>query len=83
MCGDDRCEVEEGEDCSVCPRDCGTCPLKTWQIALIVTAAAVILIGVLSLVCVSSQDSIFHIASLEHPQEDFFHVQYVMYMFIF
>ena len=53
VCGDDKCEMEEGEDCSVCPKDCGTCPLKAWQIALIVTTAVLIIIGVLILIGVS------------------------------
>ncbi|XP_045157129.2 atrial natriuretic peptide receptor 1-like [Mercenaria mercenaria] len=34
-CGDNVCETDEGEDCESCPKDCGKCPLKAWQLALI------------------------------------------------
>ncbi|XP_071147062.1 atrial natriuretic peptide receptor 1-like [Mytilus edulis] len=34
-CGDGTCAT--GEDCETCPKDCGSCPLKSWAIALIVT----------------------------------------------
>ncbi|KAJ8305902.1 hypothetical protein KUTeg_016447 [Tegillarca granosa] len=43
VCGDSKCETSEGETCSVCPADCGRCPLKAWEIALIVVFAALIL----------------------------------------
>lgn len=45
-CGNDICETEDGEDCSVCPADCGTCPFEmaAWQIAL-VAIGAIILVG--------------------------------------
>lgn len=35
VCGDDLCEDYEGEDCSNCPADCGTCPLPIYAVALI------------------------------------------------
>ncbi|WAR24227.1 ANPRA-like protein [Mya arenaria] len=34
-CGNGDCESDEGEDCESCPKDCGKCPLKAWQIGLI------------------------------------------------
>ena len=52
VCGDGNCEETEGEDCSTCPSDCGSCPLAVWQIALIAVfafifvAVIVIVIGV-------------------------------------
>ena len=44
VCGDSNCETVEGENCETCPKDCGKCPLKTWEIALI-AAAGVIFVG--------------------------------------
>ncbi|XP_069127745.1 atrial natriuretic peptide receptor 2-like [Argopecten irradians] len=47
-CGNGACETEDGEDCETCPKDCGTCPLKDWQIALIATAGILILLAAIS-----------------------------------
>ncbi|XP_055956234.1 atrial natriuretic peptide receptor 2 [Patella vulgata] len=44
ICGDGRCELSEGEECSSCPKDCAECPLEDWEIALIVTFIMIILI---------------------------------------
>ncbi|ELU11951.1 hypothetical protein CAPTEDRAFT_165186 [Capitella teleta] len=43
-CGNNICETEDGEDCSVCPADCGKCPFKleTWQLTLIIIGALVL-----------------------------------------
>ena len=49
-CGDGKCEDLEGENCDVCPADCGNCPLEAWQLALIGVGVALVLgaaIGVL------------------------------------
>lgn len=40
-CGDGTCELSDGEDCESCPKDCGKCPLKAWEIALIVIFLAI------------------------------------------
>ncbi|XP_045159453.1 atrial natriuretic peptide receptor 1-like [Mercenaria mercenaria] len=47
VCGDGKCETTEGEDCEVCPKDCGRCPLKAWEIALI-AVAGVVFIGTIA-----------------------------------
>ncbi|CAH1772446.1 unnamed protein product [Owenia fusiformis] len=44
VCGDENCETIEGEDCETCPKDCGRCPLQTWEIALIVVAILIVFI---------------------------------------
>ncbi|XP_052256190.1 speract receptor-like isoform X4 [Dreissena polymorpha] len=36
VCGDTICELELLETCDTCPMDCGRCPLRAWQIGLIV-----------------------------------------------
>lgn len=43
------CESDDGEDCSVCPKDCGTCPLEDWHYGLITASILFIfiLIGVI------------------------------------
>ncbi|KAL4236675.1 hypothetical protein ACF0H5_005059 [Mactra antiquata] len=46
-CGDDVCEDNEGEDCETCPKDCGKCPLKAWQLALIGAAGFLIVTGLI------------------------------------
>lgn len=51
ICGDNLCEKEES--CSTCPKDCGKCPLKAYQIALIVLGAGIILSAFLSVIGVS------------------------------
>lgn len=47
VCGDSKCETVEGESCETCPADCGKCPLKVWEISLIVVAL-VFFIGTIS-----------------------------------
>ncbi|XP_060572247.1 atrial natriuretic peptide receptor 1-like [Ruditapes philippinarum] len=47
VCGDSNCETTEGENCETCPKDCGKCPLKTWEIGLI-AAAGVVFIGTIA-----------------------------------
>ncbi|XP_077981987.1 atrial natriuretic peptide receptor 2-like [Glandiceps talaboti] len=42
VCGNGVCEEDRGENCEVCPKDCGTCPLKPAEIAAIVIACIVI-----------------------------------------
>ncbi|XP_063411533.1 atrial natriuretic peptide receptor 1-like [Mytilus trossulus] len=44
-CGNGVCESDDGEDCSVCPKDCGTCPLEDWHYGLI--AASILFIFIL------------------------------------
>ncbi|CAD5113472.1 DgyrCDS2637 [Dimorphilus gyrociliatus] len=48
ICGDDKCEEEE--TCSTCPKDCGRCPLKGYQIALIAVAAGIIVSAFLTVI---------------------------------
>ena len=52
-CGDGNCEESEGETCDLCPADCGNCPLKTWQLALIGLAAALVVGGIIAVLIVS------------------------------
>lgn len=52
-CGDGLCEEEEGEACDTCPRDCGRCPLKAWQIGLIGAAAGFIILVFAGIIIVS------------------------------
>ncbi|KAL4235759.1 hypothetical protein ACF0H5_004151 [Mactra antiquata] len=47
VCGDANCETLEGETCETCPADCGKCPLKVWEIALI-AVAMVIFVGTIA-----------------------------------
>lgn len=47
VCGDGKCETVEGETCEVCPKDCGRCPLKVWEISLI-ALALLIFVGTIS-----------------------------------
>ncbi|XP_060558580.1 atrial natriuretic peptide receptor 1-like [Ruditapes philippinarum] len=49
-CGDDVCEENEGEDCESCPKDCGKCPLKAWQIALIGIFGFLVIVGIIVVV---------------------------------
>ncbi|XP_052256340.1 atrial natriuretic peptide receptor 1-like [Dreissena polymorpha] len=49
VCGDDLCNDAEGETCETCPKDCGKCPLKGWQIGII---AAFSFLAVLAAVAV-------------------------------
>ncbi|XP_041357474.1 atrial natriuretic peptide receptor 1-like [Gigantopelta aegis] len=43
VCGDGNCEGGEGETCHNCPADCGSCPLKVWQISIIIVGCLVAL----------------------------------------
>ena len=52
-CGDGNCEEGEGETCDNCPADCGNCPLKVWQLALIGLAAAIVVGGIIAVFIVS------------------------------
>ncbi|KAK3089141.1 hypothetical protein FSP39_001199 [Pinctada imbricata] len=47
VCGDQSCDRDDGEDCKVCPADCGQCPLEAWHIGLIATAGALVVLGFL------------------------------------
>ena len=53
-CGDGKCEEVEGEDCEKCPADCGNCPLKPWQLALIGLSAALVVGGIVAVFIVST-----------------------------
>ncbi|XP_052777167.1 atrial natriuretic peptide receptor 2-like [Mya arenaria] len=44
-CGNGDCESDEGEDCESCPKDCGKCPLKAWQIGLIAAFSFMAVLG--------------------------------------
>ena len=48
VCGDDTCADAEGEDCESCPKDCGKCPLKAWQLALIGFFSLLVVVGVIA-----------------------------------
>ncbi|KAJ8306224.1 hypothetical protein KUTeg_016769 [Tegillarca granosa] len=50
VCGDSNCESSEGEDCESCPKDCGTCPLKSWQLALIAVFSVLIVAGIVGVI---------------------------------
>lgn len=54
MCGNEVCESDVDEDCSVCPKDCGRCPLESWEIGLIAASVLMIfvVIGIIYLVSV-------------------------------
>ena len=77
-CGDGKCEDLEGENCDVCPADCGNCPLEAWQLALIGVGVALILgaaIGVLIVrqlfISVGAKLRYMgYFASLLHPQKE-------------
>ncbi|XP_070562351.1 uncharacterized protein [Ptychodera flava] len=43
VCGNDKCESDRGEDCEVCPKDCGSCPLKPAEIAGIAMACILVI----------------------------------------
>uniref|UniRef100_A0ABM0MNR0 Atrial natriuretic peptide receptor 2-like n=1 Tax=Saccoglossus kowalevskii TaxID=10224 RepID=A0ABM0MNR0_SACKO len=43
VCGNGECEDDRGEDCQVCPKDCGICPLETVEIVGIVIACLFII----------------------------------------
>lgn len=43
-CGDGECA--DDEDCETCPKDCGKCPLKGWEIGLIVLFLTLLLVGI-------------------------------------
>ncbi|KAK7489046.1 hypothetical protein BaRGS_00019707 [Batillaria attramentaria] len=48
VCGDDNCEVEQGENCDNCPADCGQCPLEDGEITLIAVAGLLVVLAVCS-----------------------------------
>ena len=50
-CGNDQCE--DGEDCSICPKDCGMCPLKVWHYGLIGSAVAIFVFAIIGIYGVS------------------------------
>ena len=50
VCGDDVCEVAEGEACDNCPSDCGDCPLGDYEIAVIVVIVLLVVVAIISVV---------------------------------